>query len=133
MRFKVLAVSLRIGSIFLGGCASTITPKDQYSGFLKDYSRLKEDKSSCGGGAMRWIDRSVKVSKYSNVYIEPSQVYPKPQPTAQIPLKTLQGITQYYDQSAQARIRKISAYCDRPWSFDSVWPIWWATSSSARA
>lgn len=106
MRFKVLAVSLCIGSMFLSGCASTITPTDQYSGFLKDYSRLKEDKSSSGVAVMRWIDPSVKVSKYSSVYIEPSQLYPKPQPTAQIPLKTLQGITQYYDQALKRELGK---------------------------
>jgi hypothetical protein len=90
----------------LSGCASTITPADKYSGFLNDYSRLKEDKSSSGVAVMRWIDPDVKVTKYTSVYVEPSQLYPKPQPTAQIPLKTLQGITQYYDQALKRELAK---------------------------
>lgn len=106
MKKSRLAGSLCVAALILAGCASTITPPEQYSGFLKDYSRLKEDKSSSGVAVMRWIDPSVKVSKYTGVYIEPSQLYPKPQPTAQIALGTLQGITQYYDQALKRELGK---------------------------
>lgn len=106
MKCSRLASAISIAAMMLAGCASTITPPEDYSGFLKDYSRLKEDKSPTGVAVMRWIDPSVKVSKYTSVYIEPSQLYPKPQPTAQIPLRTLQGITQYYDQALKRELSK---------------------------
>ena len=58
-------------------------PQD-YSGFLKDYSRLQEAKSPSGAPVMRWIDPKVNINQYSQVFIEPSQFYPKPQATAVI-------------------------------------------------
>ncbi len=106
MKFLRLVSSLCITTAVLAGCATTATPPEEYSGFLQDYSRLKEAKSATGVAVMRWIDPQVKASSYSSVYIEPSQLYPKPQPTAQIPLSTLQGITRYYDQALQRELGK---------------------------
>lgn len=114
MKYPRLASSMCVAAVILAGCASTITPPDEYSGFLKDYSRLKEDKSASGVAVMRWIDPSVKASKYTSVYIEPSQLYPKPQPTAQIPLRTLQGITQYYDQALKRELGKSLPIANSP-------------------
>ena len=99
MQFKSLAVPLCILSLTLSGCASKYVDPEQYSGFLKDYSVLKEEKSPSGGAVMRWVEPSVDVRQFTSVYVEPSQLYPKPQPTAKIPQSTLNGITQYYDQT----------------------------------
>ncbi len=72
----------------VAACSSkSVDPKD-YSGFLKDYSRLQEAKSPSGDPVMRWIDPNVNVNQYSQVFIEPSQFYPKPQPTAEISPET---------------------------------------------
>lgn len=106
MKLSLIAHSVCMTTLILAGCASTATPPEEYSGFLKDYSQLKEDKSASGVAVMRWIDPDVNVSKFTSVYIEPSQLYPKPQPTAQIPQGTLQGITQYYDQALKREIGK---------------------------
>lgn len=43
--FKVAVLS---GLLALSGCASKITQPDKYSGFLKDYSGLKETTSRNG-------------------------------------------------------------------------------------
>ena len=83
-----------------------MTQPDEYSGFLKDYSRLKEAKSPSGAEVMRWVDPTLNVNKYTSVYVEPSQFYPAPQPTAKIPQSTLNGITQYYDQALKREISK---------------------------
>jgi hypothetical protein len=99
MQIKSLSASLVLLTVALSGCADKYVDPTQYSGFLKDYSILKEDKSPSGAAVMRWIDPKMDVKQYTSVYIEPSQLYPKPQPTAKLPLKTLQGITQYYDQT----------------------------------
>lgn len=99
MQLKSLAVPFCMLAISLSGCASKYVDPEQYSGFLKDYSKLKEEKSPSGAAVMRWIEPRVDANKFTSVYVEPSQLYPKPQPTAKIPQKTLNGITQYYDQT----------------------------------
>ncbi|MBA1245232.1 DUF3313 domain-containing protein [Pseudomonas japonica] len=104
MKFSVMVSSLCISAAVLAGCAATATPPEEYSGFLKDYSHLKEAKSATGVSVTRWIDPQAKVADYNSVYVEPSQLYPKPQPTAQISLATLQGITQYYDQALKREL-----------------------------
>jgi hypothetical protein len=99
MKLKSLAVSLCLASLALSGCASKYVEPEQYSGFLKDYSMLKEAQSPTGAPVMRWIKPDIKTNSFTSVYIEPSQLYPRPQPTENVPASTLQGITQYYDQA----------------------------------
>ena len=95
-----------IASLALMGCASKVTQPNEYSGFLGDYSRLKEEKSPSGAEVMRWVDPKINLAKYSSVYIEPTQLYPKPQPTVKIPAATLAGITSYYDQALKREAGK---------------------------
>lgn len=106
MKSKSLVATVCLASLLLHGCASKYVEPDQYSGFLKDYSKLKEDKSPSGAAVMRWIKPGIDVSQFSSVYVEPSQYYPKPQPTEKIPQQTLTGITQYYDQALKTQFSK---------------------------
>lgn len=107
MKPGLMISMLLIATLGVAGCSSnTVTQPDQYSGFLKDYSRLKEEKSPSGVEVMRWIDPKLDLSQYTSVYIEPTQFYPAPQPTAKIPQGTLQGITRYYDQALKRELGK---------------------------
>jgi hypothetical protein len=45
MKRALMMSTLCIASIGVVGCASQVVEPDQYSGFLKDYSQLKEAKS----------------------------------------------------------------------------------------
>ncbi|ROM75754.1 hypothetical protein BK652_26750 [Pseudomonas brassicacearum] len=99
MKLASMIGTVCIVSLALLGCSSQVTQPDEYSGFLGDYSRLKQDKSPSGAEVMRWIDPTIDPSKYTSIYIEPTQLYPKPQPTVRIPQATLSGITAYYDQA----------------------------------
>jgi len=114
MKSKLLLSTLCAVSLALGGCASKYVESDQYSGFLKDYSMLKEDKSPSGAPVMRWIKPGVDVNRYRSVYIEPSQFYPRPQPTEKIPGSTLQGITRYYDQALRTQFSKALPLANAP-------------------
>ncbi|MBO3273846.1 DUF3313 family protein [Pseudomonas schmalbachii] len=114
MKLKSLAVSLCLASLALSGCASKYVQPEQYSGFLKDYSALKEEKSPSGAPVMRWIQPGVDSSRFTSVYVEPSQFYPQPQPTEKIPASTLQGITQYYDQALQTQLSKALPLASAP-------------------
>lgn len=55
MLFKVAALA---GLLALTGCASKLAQPEQYSGFLKDYSKLKETTSASGKPELRWISRT---------------------------------------------------------------------------
>lgn len=104
MHIKILALCL--ASLTLAGCASKYVEPENYSGFLKDYSVLKEEKSPSGAPVMRWIKPGIDVSQFTSVYVEPSQLYPQPQPSEKIPQSTLDGITRYYDQALQTQFAK---------------------------
>lgn len=99
MKTTKVAAALCLTTLMLHGCASKYVESDQYSGFLQNYGVLKEEESPSGAPVMRWIKPGIDVQRYTSVYVEPSQLYPKPQPTEKISLATLQGITQYYDQT----------------------------------
>ncbi|WP_237882504.1 DUF3313 domain-containing protein [Pseudomonas sp. PGPR40] len=104
MKLALMISTLCIASIGMVGCSSKVVEPDQYSGFLKDYSQLKEAKSPSGAVVMRWMDPKLDINKYTSVYVEPTQLYPKPQPTEKIPQTTLNGITSYYDQALKREI-----------------------------
>ncbi|WP_447595742.1 DUF3313 domain-containing protein [Aquipseudomonas campi] len=90
----------------LSGCAGNKVDSRDYSGFLGDYSRLTPQQSPSGAPVMRWIDPALDISRYHSVYIERSQFYPKPQPTARISQKTLDDITRYYDGALQREVAR---------------------------
>lgn len=106
MKRALIVGTLCLSGLVLSGCSSKVVEPEQYSGFLRDYSRLTESKSPSGATVMRWVDPDLKVGRYTSVYIEPSQFYPKPQATERIPQSTLQGITHYYDAALKREISK---------------------------
>ncbi|KQM50594.1 hypothetical protein ASE80_06520 [Pseudomonas sp. Leaf15] len=101
-----LMISTLCVAIAMVGCASKVTQPDEYSGFLSDYSHLKEAKSPSGVEVMRWVDPDLKLNTYTAVFIEPTQFYPKPQATAKIPESTLNGINTYYNQALKRELAK---------------------------
>ncbi|MEG5265583.1 DUF3313 domain-containing protein [Pseudomonas sp. JDS28PS106] len=106
MKTSVFNMLLCCAVLCLGGCAVSQVDPRHYSGFLKDYSQLKPAESETGAPVMRWIDPDIKLSEYSQVYIEPSQFYPQPQPTAVISAQTLQSITRYFDAALKRELGK---------------------------
>ncbi|MDD1139604.1 MULTISPECIES: DUF3313 domain-containing protein [Pseudomonas] len=106
MKLAVMMSTLCIATLGVVGCSSKTVAPDEYSGFLKDYSQLREAKSPSGAEVMRWIDPKIDISKFTSVYVEPTQLYPKPQPTVKIPQQTLNGITSYYDQALKRELGK---------------------------
>ena len=106
MKPLLMTSLLCIAALGMGGCASKVPQPDEYSGFLKDYSRLTEGTSPSGVEVMRWIDPKLDVNKFTSVYIEPTQFYPQPKATDKIPQKTLSGITHYYDQALKRELGK---------------------------
>lgn len=94
-KIKLLQAALVTGALLLAGCTSHVTQSEKFSGFLGDYSNLKETKTASGTPVLHWIDPSFKASNYSYLMFEPIKFYPEPQPTAQISKETLQGVLDY--------------------------------------
>jgi len=114
MKLGLMISTLCIASIGVVGCSSKVTQPDEYSGFLSDYSHLKEAKSPSGAQVMRWIDPNLNLGRYTSVYVEPTQFFPKPQATTRIPESTLQGINNYYNQALKREIVKTLPLADAP-------------------
>lgn len=92
---KIMQAALIASALILAGCTSHVTKTDKFSGFLGDYSNLKETKTASGTPVLRWIDPSFKASNYSYLKYDPITYYPEPQPTPQISKETLQGVLDY--------------------------------------
>ncbi|RRV10285.1 DUF3313 domain-containing protein [Pseudomonas sp. v388] len=90
----------------VAGCAGSQVDPREYSGFLGDYSRLKPAESASGAPVMRWISPDVEPKQYTRVYIQPSQFYPRPQPTRVVSAQTLQSIARYYDTALKRELGK---------------------------
>lgn len=90
----------------LAGCAGSRVEPERYSGFLRDYSRLKPALSATGAPVMRWIADDLEATSYTRLYIEASQYYPKPQPTAVVSAQTLDSISRYYDTALKRELGK---------------------------
>lgn len=90
--FKVAVLS---GLLALSGCASKITQPEKYSGFLKDYSSLKETTSATGQPVLRWVDPSYDSTKYDSIVWHPVTYYPVPKPTTQVGQKVLDELLNY--------------------------------------
>lgn len=114
MKMKLALGILLVSAVGIGGCASQVTQPKEYSGFLKDYTHLKEAKSASGASVLDWVDPNLNLAKYTSVYIEPSQLYPVPKTTVKIPQSTLQGITTYYDQALRRELAKSLPIVDTP-------------------
>lgn len=114
MKSKSLPAVFCVAALALSGCASKYVKPEQYSGFLGDYSVLKQGKSASGTEVLYWLDDGLDVKRYTSVYIEPSQLFPQPQPSERIAPGTLQAITGYYDQALQREFAKVLPLAGRP-------------------
>lgn len=50
----------------------------QFSGWLVDYTEMKEHKTASGGTSLRWVSPELKKGKYTAIIIDPIGLYPRP-------------------------------------------------------
>ena len=74
------------------------------SGFLGDYSALKEVKDAAGDTVMRYVSPKLKPGAYQAVMIDPTQYYPAPKPTQQVTSSTLTEISNYLDKGLSEKL-----------------------------
>lgn len=96
-----------VSMLALTGCASKLAQPEQYSGFLKNYSDLKEAESASGKSELRWIDPNYNPANYDSIVFNPIIYYPVPKPDTQIGQDVLDKIRNYTnDQLKQSLVER---------------------------
>lgn len=98
-------------ALLVAGCASTPV---HHSGFLSDYSKLKEQEAIAGGKAMVFLSPDFTPQRYNALIIEPVQFYPEPQPSAGVSMETLNQIQNYTTQTLRQKFGQKVRLVDSP-------------------
>jgi Protein of unknown function (DUF3313). len=115
MRSKtLLKMAALAGMLALAGCASKVAQPEQYSGFLKDYSDLKEATSASGKPELRWIDPNYSREKYDSIVYNPVIYYPVPKPNTQVGQQALDQIRNYTNQQLKKALAEKLPIVDKP-------------------
>ena len=109
--FKMAALA---GMLALAGCASKVAQPDQYSGFLKNYSDLKEATSASGKPELRWIDPNYSRNKYDSIVYNPIVYYPVPKPNTQVGQQALDQIRNYTNQQLKQALSEKLPLVEKP-------------------
>ncbi|WP_438301867.1 DUF3313 domain-containing protein [Pseudomonas sp. NMS19W] len=114
MRNRHSLVLLLAATLSLSACSSKKVEPEMYSGFLNDYSMLKEQQTPSGQTVLSWVSPALATGRYTRVYLAPSQFYPQVQPTGRIPQSTLSGVTRYYDAALRQELGKTLPLASAP-------------------
>ncbi|MRJ23575.1 DUF3313 domain-containing protein [Pseudomonas haemolytica] len=101
-------------TLSLSACSSNTVEPERYTGFLHDYSLLKEQQSPSGETVLSWVSPALKRGRYKQVYLAPSQFYPAVEPSARIPQSTLSHVTGYYDLVLRSELGKVVYLAAKP-------------------
>lgn len=109
------SLSLLIAAtLSLAACSSKTVEPEMYTGFLHDYSVLKEHQTESGQTVLSWVSPALKRGRYKQVYVAPSQFYPHVEPTGRIPQNTLSLVTGYYDSALRFELGKVVHLAAKP-------------------
>lgn len=101
-------IGLMAGLSLLAACASTQTEKlaskEQFSGYLSNYSDLTEVKTGKGLEFLRWISPDVKPGEYTKVYQRDVTFYPKLTPEQLAGRDTLIQIGEYFNEAVKREL-----------------------------
>ena len=104
-----------VAAALLGaGLAASAFAADEDSGFLKDYSQLKEGKDLLGNDRRVWISPKFTRKNYTTILMEPVSFYPAPQPSEQVSQSTLTDIRDYGDKAIRKTIASVLPMTDKP-------------------
>ncbi|POA30954.1 MULTISPECIES: DUF3313 domain-containing protein [unclassified Pseudomonas] len=99
-----LLVGVALSGLLLGGCTSKVTQKEQYSGFLSNYSNLQEVTTPSGEKAMRWVTPSWNPNAYNTVAFKRLELYPAPKPNERVNRQTLDQLQTYLTDTAKSTL-----------------------------
>ncbi|WEJ69788.1 DUF3313 domain-containing protein [Pseudomonas sp. PSE14] len=114
MKKHAALLPLFVLPLLLAGCSSNKVSSEDYSGFLNDYSHLSEQVNASGAKVMSWVEPNLNLSRYTSVYIEPTQYFPKPAPTDKVSQQTLDQISAYYTQVLKREFGQVLPVVNQP-------------------
>lgn len=114
--WMVLAAAVWTASALTGCSSSQSVEKKEYSGFLKDYSKLQPEKSVSGTPVMRWISPKLKEGNYSQVYLDAPVLYlgKDQQPNKQVSQATMDQIVAYLGGEQRSLLQRKQALATAP-------------------
>lgn len=103
---KILIKAITIVVIMLSiGCTSNQVKQEQFSGYLKDYTKLKHVDTVSGNGSLRWINNKIHSKNYHSVLFDKAIYYPKPKPTGQVSTSLMKHLSSNLDKSLSSAAR----------------------------
>ncbi len=92
----------------VAGCASSPggAKPEHYSGYLGDYSKLREDKTAAGEPIFRYVNPKFTATRYQAVLLEPVTFYPQPRPSEEVSQQQLEAIRDYMNQALRREFGK---------------------------
>jgi hypothetical protein len=96
-----VAMGALLASFALGSPGTALA---EDSGYLGDYTALKEVKDAAGDTVMRYVNPKLKPGAYQAVMIDPPQYYPAPKPSEQVSSQTLTDISNYLDNGLRDKL-----------------------------
>jgi hypothetical protein len=84
-----------LGAILGAGAAANAIAQEGDSGYLRDYSRLKEAKDTAGKTIRGWVSPKFTPANYNAILVDPLVFYPEPRPSERVTAEALQQMLAY--------------------------------------
>jgi len=111
---KTYHLLLLVSVLLLNACTSNTASKENYSGFMPDYSKLEKVTLPDGTKVLRWDSPALGKKTYTKVFIDPVIVYPKPKDTAEVQAKLVNDAAAYLDQNIRQKLGEVIEVVDAP-------------------
>lgn len=112
-QIKIIFSAVFVALLFAGCAGQKTVPKQEFSGYLGDYSELKKTKDAEGHEVLRWQSPKLKPGTYKAMILDPIVFYPAPRPTKQVSLQTLEQMRDYLNKAVKAQVGKVIKLTDK--------------------
>ncbi|SSW65166.1 DUF3313 domain-containing protein [Achromobacter agilis] len=108
LRTFVLAIS---AAALAAGCSTA--PTSQESGFLPDYSLLRQEPALGGGTRLLYVNPAFTPAHYTAVWLDPVVYYPEPRPSEDVSMETLVQIRNAVNETLRRKVGQQVRLADR--------------------
>jgi hypothetical protein len=115
-KLALAAIMPVLATALLFGCAAKPVEKNEYSGFLKDYSKLQLATTPSGTPVMRFISPELGKGNYDKIYLEQPVLFlgKDQKPTSQVSKETMDEIVQYLGNAQKSLLQRKLALATSP-------------------
>jgi hypothetical protein len=95
-----------VGAMLGAGAATNAIAQEGDSGFLRDYSSLKEGKDQQGRTIRAWASPKLTPANYTALMIDPLVFYPEPRPSERVSAEALKQMLAYSNDVLKRELGK---------------------------